>query len=216
MAEKAYLETEKGKRIACLFNPSELAVTVSSTWEGKSLPGQSAPTLEYKGGESGTMNLELFFDTTDKGTTVAAHTNQLIKLTKIDTTLPGYTQSKNNGRPPWVKFHWGSFHSFRCVINNVTVTFTYFGSDGTPLRARASLSLTQYEADDTWPAQNPTSGTPKPNASHQVQPGENLSLIAARYYGDATRWRPIADGNGITDPFRLKPGSILDIPQLER
>ena len=49
-----------------------------------------------------------------------------------------------------------------------------------------------------------------------MQPGENLSLIAARYYADATRWRPIAAANGIRDPFRLRPGSILDIPQLER
>jgi LysM repeat protein len=215
VAEKAYLETEGGTRLACLFNPSELEVTISSTWEGNTLPGQSGPTLEYRGGESGSMSLDLFFDTTDKGTTVAAYTNALIKLTQIDTTLAGYSQAANNGRPPWVKFHWGGFHSFRCVIENITITFLYFGSDGTPLRARAAMSLKQYEPDDTWPAQNPTSGTPKPSASHQVQPGENLSLIAARYYGDATKWRPIADGNGIADPFRLRPGAILDIPQLE-
>ncbi len=215
MAEKAYLETEGGTRLACLFNPTELAVTVSATWDSNTLPGQSGPTLEYTGGESGTMDLELLFDTTDKGTSVAVHTNALIKLTKIDTKLPGYAAAKNNGRPPWVKFHWGTFHSFRCVIDSVTITFVYFSAEGMPLRARASLSMTQYEPDDNWPAQNPTSGTPKPSAAHQVQPGENLSLIAARYYGDATKWRPIADGNGIRDPFRLRPGAIIDIPQLE-
>ncbi|MCU1504646.1 MAG: hypothetical protein JWM12_4000 [Ilumatobacteraceae bacterium] len=216
MAEKAYLETESGKRLACLFNPGELAVTVSASWEGDTVSGQSGPTLEFRGGNSGSMSLELFFDTTDTGKTVTSYTNELIRLTKIDTTLPGYSAAVNNGRPPWVKFHWGGFHSFRCVINTITVTFVYFAADGTPLRARASMGLTQYEPDDTWPAQNPTSGTPHPSASHQVQPGENLALIAARYYGDATKWRPIASGNGISDPFRLRPGAILDIPQLER
>lgn len=216
MAEKAYLETEGGKRISCLFNPKDLAVTVGSNWSGNPVPGQSAPNAEYGGGSAGTMNLELFFDTTDTGSSVATYTNDLIKLTKIDTTLPGYSATANNGRPPWVKFHWGTFHSFKCVITNVTVTFQYFSSSGTPLRAKASMSLMQYEPDDSWPAQNPTSGTPKPAASHQVSPGENLSLIAARYYGDATNWRPIAASNGISDPFRLRPGTILDIPQLER
>ena len=98
-------KTEGGTRIACLFNPSELEVTISSTWEGNTLPGQSGPTLEYRGGESGSISLDLFFDTTDKGTTVATYTNALIKLTKIDTTLAGYSQAANNGRPPWVKFH---------------------------------------------------------------------------------------------------------------
>ena len=88
-------------------------------------------------------------------------------------------------------------------------------SDGTPLRAKANMSLTQFEPDANWPAQNPTSGTPKPAAAHQIQPGENLALIAARYYGDATKWRPIAAGNGIADPFRLRPGAIIDIPRLD-
>jgi Contractile injection system tube protein/LysM domain len=216
MADKAYLETEGGKRLACLFNPKELSVTVGASWNDDPLGGQGGPTLEYQGGTSGTMSLELFFDTTDTGTTVASYTNDLIGLTKIDKTLPGYSQAANNGRPPWVKFHWGGFHSFRCVIESVTVTFVYFAGDGMPLRARASLGLKQFEPDDTWPAQNPTSGTPAPSAAHQIQPGENLALIAARYYDDATKWRPIAMANGIRDPFRLRPGAILDIPQLER
>ncbi|MEO5900017.1 MAG: LysM peptidoglycan-binding domain-containing protein [Ilumatobacteraceae bacterium] len=215
MAEKAYLETEGGSRIACLFNPNELSFTVAANWEGDPVGGQGGPTLEYQGGAAGSLSLELFFDTTDVGTTVAAYTNKLIALTQIDKTLPGYSAAANNGRPPWVKFHWGGFHSFRAVIGSITVTFVYFAADGTPLRARVSLSLAQYEPDDTWPSQNPTSGTPHPAAAHQVQPGENLALIAAQHYGDATKWRPIASSNGIRDPFRLRPGSILDIPHLE-
>jgi hypothetical protein len=215
MAEKAYLEVETGARISCLFNPTELQISVGSNWRDEPVPGQPGRELEFLGGQSGTMSLELFFDTTDKGQTVASHTNELIKLTKIDTSLPGYNEATNNGRPPWVKFHWGGFHSFRCVVSSLSVSFVYFAADGTPLRAKANLSLTQFEPDETWPAQNPTSGTPKPAASHQVQPGENLALIAARYYGDATKWRPIAAGNGIADPFRLRPGSILDIPRLD-
>lgn len=215
MADKAYLETETGGRINCLFNPAELQITMGAQWEGEPIPGQAIPTLRFRGGSSGTISLELFFDTTDTGAAVTTHTNALMKLTQIDTDLPGYSEAKSNGRPPWVKFHWGSFHSFRCAVTSLSITFVYFGSDGTPLRAKASVGLTQYEPDANWPAQNPTSGTPKPAAAHQVQPGENLALIAARYYGDATKWRPIAAGNGITDPFRLRPGAVIDIPRLE-
>jgi hypothetical protein len=215
MADKAYLETETGGRLACLFNPGELQITINNSWSGESIPGQPGPSLKFEGSQSGSISLELFFDTTDTGQTVTSHTNELIKLTKIDKALPGYSEAANNGRPPWVKFHWGGFHSFRCVVSSVSLTFVYFSADGTPLRAKASLGLTQYEPDETWPAQNPTSGTPKPAAAHQVQPGENLALIAARYYGDATNWRPIAASNGIVDPFRLRPGAIIDIPRLD-
>ena len=167
MAEKAQLETETGERITCLFNPSDLSLSVSASWSGSAVPGMSAPNLEYGGGESATMSLELFFDTTKTGESVATYANKLIKLTHIDTSLPGYSQASNNGRPPWVKFHWGSFHSFKAAVTSVSVNYVYFHSDGTPLRATVSLDLRQYEPEDQWPAQNPTSGTPRPNASHQ-------------------------------------------------
>ncbi|MFT3852759.1 MAG: LysM peptidoglycan-binding domain-containing protein [Ilumatobacteraceae bacterium] len=215
MAEKAYLETESGGRINCLFNPGELQISMGTDWGGEPVPGQPIPSLRFRGGQSGSISLELFFDTTDTGQAVTSHTNALIKLTQVDTSLPGYAEAKSNGRPPWVKFHWGSFHSFRCVVASLSLTFVYFAADGTPLRAKASMTLTQYEPDANWPAQNPTSGTPKPMAAHQVQPGEHLALLAARYYGDATKWRLIASGNQITDPFRLRPGAILDIPRLD-
>jgi nucleoid-associated protein YgaU len=38
-------------------------------------------------------------------------------------------------------------------------------------------------------------------------------LIAARAYGDATRWRAIAEYNGITNPLALRPGQRLMIPE---
>lgn len=211
--QKAYLETESKDRIPCLFNPAELQIGLGNSWDAAAKPGQQTPSLQYRGGESGTLGLELLFDTTADGTAVTAHTNLLIKVMQVDTRLPGYSEEQQNGRPGWVKFHWGSFHSFRCVITSLNITFTYFASDGTPLRAKVSLSLKQYMQEDSWPAQNPTSGTPAPAASHQLQPGETLDRLAARYYGDPFRWRPIAEANGITDPFALRPGIILDIPR---
>jgi len=94
------------------------------------------------------------------------------------------------------------------------VTFTYFSSAGVPLRANVSMSLTQFEAAENWGPQNPTSGTPTPTRLHQVQRGETLDRISARHYKDSTKWRLIAEANGITDPLALKPGSILSIPRL--
>ncbi len=213
--QKAYLETEGKARIPCLFNPAELALSLSNAWDSDPKPGQQTPTLQYRGGGSGTLNLELFFDTTAEGRTVTGYTDKLIKLMKVDTTLPGYSAQKQNGRPGWVKFHWGKFHSFKCVIESMSVTFTYFAANGEPLRAKVSLALKQYEHEDTWPAQNPTSGTPSPATAHTVAPGETLDRLAARYYGDPFRWRPIADANGIRDPLSLRPGRIIDIPLMD-
>ncbi len=121
------------------------------------------------------------FDTTADGTAVTTYTDKLLKLMEVDTTLAGYDAARSNGRPPWVKFHWGTtLHSFKAVVKRMDVAFTYFSSEGLPLRANVSMSLEQFEPDANWGPQNPTSGTPKPNRTHQVQVGDTLDRIAGR------------------------------------
>lgn len=215
--QRAYLETESGGRIECMFNPTTFAFATQNRWEADQVPGKNTPSLRYAGGAGGTFNLSLVFDTTADGTSVTEHTNKLLGLMKVDTELAGYDPEKSNGRPPWVKFHWGThLHSFKAVITSTNVTFTYFSSEGLPLRANVELSLEQFEPDANWGPQNPTSGTPKPKRTHQVQVGDTLDRIAARYYGDSTRWRDIAALNGIADPLDLAPGQLLSIPERSR
>jgi LysM repeat protein len=56
---------------------------------------------------------------------------------------------------------------------------------------------------------------PEPQSSpvvHMVQRGETLGAIARRYLGDASKWRIIAEANGIDDPKQLQIGQALTIP----
>lgn len=212
--QKAYLEVETGGRLDCMFNPTTFAFATQNRWESDRIPGRSTPTLRFAGGGGGTFSLSLVFDTTDTGTSVTTYTNKVLALMEVDTTLAGYDAAKNNGRPPWVKFHWGThLHSFKAVITSTNVSFTYFSAEGLPLRANVELSLEQFEPDNNWGPQNPTSGTPKPERTHQVQVGDTLDRIAARYYGDSTKWRDIATINGIADPLDLAPGRLLSVPE---
>lgn len=212
--QKAYLEVETGGRIDCMFNPEKFNFSVKNRWAPDGVQGKARPDLAYGGGEAGTFGLTLVFDTTDTGGSVARHTDKLLKLMEIDTSIKGYDRARNNGRPPWVRFHWGTdIHSYRAIITSTEVTFTYFSHEGVPLRANVTLQLLQYEREGNWGPQNPTSGTPTPNRTHQVQVGDTLDRIAGRYYGDPTRWRDIASINGIADPLDLRPGSLLAIPE---
>ena len=213
-SKKALLETEKGDTIPCLFNPAELSFSRTNSWGAPENVGKGVPTLAYQGAQSGTMSIKLFFDTTGTGDAVTTYTDQLLGLMEIDTTLPGSNENTNNARPPWVQFHWGSMYSFKAVITSASVSFSYFSSDGVPLRADVDLSLMQYQDGKAFGPQNPTSGTPHPHRAHRVQPGETLDRIAAVHYGNPTRWRLIADLNGIEDPMALRPGQVLAIPEL--
>lgn len=209
---KAFLETEGGARIPCLFNPSELALSQANGWASDMMPGRGVQTLRYTGAASGQLRLTLFFDTTDTGQAVTTHTSKIVALMEVDTDLPGSNERTNNARPPWVVFHWGDFHSFKSVVSSLELSFEYFSSTGVPLRARASMLLTQYQEDMAFGPQNPTSGTPRPHRVHRVQPGETLDRIAAMHLGDPTAWRSIAEVNGVEDPMVLQPGRLLAIP----
>ena len=47
---------------------------------------------------------------------------------------------------------------------------------------------------------------------HQIQPGESLSMVAKKYYGDYKKYNLIARYNGIEDATKVKPGQIIKIP----
>jgi len=212
--QKAFLKTEKNETIECMFNPDKFGFSMANSWESNRVPGVSSPSMRYAGGQSGTFDLDLVFDTTGTGASVTTHTNKLLKLMEVDETLPSFDASRNTGRPPWVTFHWGlNVHTFKAIITNLKVTFTYFSNEGLPLRASVQANFTQFEPDANWVRQNPTSGTPQPHRTHQVGPGDTLDRIAARYYGDATMWRQIASANGIQDPLAIRPGQIIAIPE---
>jgi hypothetical protein len=213
---KAYLETEIGDRIDCLFNPSQLIIDKKNTWFPPPVQGKDAPKLAFRRGNAGTLDMTLMLDTTDTGQPVTNYTTALLELMKVNPDLSDSSDpSSKTGRPPWVRFNWGQLISFKAVITSLKITFTFFGTDGTPLRASAAISLQQFRDEGEWPLQNPTSGTPNPHTIHQVSAGETLDRIATVRYGDPSRWRLIAEANHILDPLRIEPGTLLVIPRAE-
>lgn len=210
----AYLNTESGDRIECMFNPAELTISKSNSWNAGQAKGKNAPELRFQGGQSATMTLSLTFDTTRDGTPVTDHTDKLLNLMKVDQGLSGADRNRNSARPPWVVFHWGSTHSFKAIVDRLQLKFTYFASSGTPLRAKADMTLKQWKDEEQLPLTNPTSYTPSLHTVHRLTPGETLDRVAAAHLGDPTRWRLIADANRIQDPLSLTPGTVLAIPEL--
>lgn len=59
-----------------------------------------------------------------------------------------------------------------------------------------------------FPAPSSTESGPRV-IEHRVAEGETLGLIADNYYGDPGRAKDIAGANGVSDPDRILPGSLL-------
>ena len=48
--------------------------------------------------------------------------------------------------------------------------------------------------------------------AHRITAGDTLEQLADRYLGDATLWPALQSHNRVNSPYRLQPGSILEIP----
>jgi nucleoid-associated protein YgaU len=215
MIQHAALRTETGQTIPFQFNPAELTIAKSATWQASAAKGGNAPTLHFQGGQSGTLSLSMTLDATATGASVTEQTDTLLALLQVDRKVPGDDPQRQSGRPPWVEFHWGKLHApFRAVVERLQIKYTYFSAGGVPLRAKVDLGLKQYDDEAVQPRQNPTSYTPAPHTVHRLLPGETLDRVAARHYGDPTRWRLLAQANGIDDPLNLEAGTALAVPQM--
>jgi hypothetical protein len=218
--KKAELEIDGGETIPVLFNPTEYSITKTNTWTFKEVQGQSLPPPEFGGGAPRSITLSLLLDNSllEDSQTVKDITDKLFKMMEVDDGQPaGGTRAS----PPKVTFRWGAVDTFLAVCTSLTVTYQLFEPNGMPIRADVKLDLKQADQASTASSgsaqkgTNPTTRAMEGHGVHTVQDGDSLPSIAYRAYGDATRWRAIADANGIDNPLHVRRGTPLVVPRLE-
>jgi nucleoid-associated protein YgaU len=213
------LAPSKLKAIEVLFNPTSYSITKTVTWtpprplveRGHATHRLvNAPTLEFGGGGSRQLNLDLFFDVTEPIDgrpidDVRRRTNRIVALARIE---------RDRKRPPTCEVSWGdaptgSDFPFIGVVTNLTQRFTLFASSGKPLRATLTVAFLEF----LDPKNDQRKSDPE-DTTRIVKLGDTLSSIAAEVYRDPTLWRVIAEANRVDDPRQLEPGRTLSIPKV--
>jgi nucleoid-associated protein YgaU len=197
------VNTDTSNIIPVLFNPPEYQLQKTNQFAEIGIPGLGSSLLQFVKGDSQTLTMELFFDTTDSQLDVRVFTGQVIGLT----TLNARTHA-----PPRLLFLWGSL-VFPCVLESVTQQFDYFNTVGMPLRARLTVTFKGYDLLEDLLASIPLESADR-TKRREVKMGETLQSIAAQEYDDPRQWRPIAEANNIDNPLTLPVGRGLIIPSL--
>jgi Contractile injection system tube protein/LysM domain len=222
--QRAYIEIEGGEKLNAWFNPKEYTLARQNKWEVKPVPGAGLPNAQFGGSQPHKINIELLFDDSDAHDgNVSTITQKLLDMMEVNAQFG--SGEKNNSRPPTVKFGWGPVIWPKAVCDSVSIQYTLFRPDGTPIRAIAKLGLTQVakatakSSGGGTKRQNPAKQNPTTIAiggirSYTVRDGDSLQSIAYAAYGDPNHWRLIADANGVDDPIRLRRGQVLAIPRL--
>ncbi len=214
-----------GDKIPCQFNPTEMTLEKASQFAEINIPGLTSPLQQFVRGEAEMLSLELFFDTSDKGTGAKAES-----VTKLTDLVYSLSRIEPTGHaPPLVTFFWGDHfpgsdlptrqagqkrRSFTGIVVNVRQNFTFWSRSGVPLRAKVNLSIREYLTLSQQLEQLNLS-SPDRTHGHVLRNGETLASLAGDYYSRPSEWRRIAADNGIEDPRRLVPGTGIRVPRIE-
>ena len=204
------------------YAPAEISFSKAVQFAEVAIPGLEQPLIQFVRGDAETLNLELFFDSTQDGTggqavAVTTRVEEFHKLVRIQGDLH---------TPPLVRVSWGddfpgtamgatetAGETFTAVVLSVARRFTLFSPDGKPLRATVTLALKHYATvAEQVAAINYQSADH--TRLHVVTEGETLPLIAHDAYSDSRKWRVIAEHNGLSEVRDLVPGTRLEIPPL--
>jgi LysM repeat protein len=190
--------------IPVCFNPTEYQLQKANNFAEIAIPGLESPPIQFVRGAAEKMTAELLVDTSSTLDDVREmYVDQLRALMDLNRDLHA---------PPVVRFVWDT-QVFRGVIDSLNVTYVLFTSDGTPLRAKLSLSLKEYRPVAIQIKENPTA-SPNFEKTYVVQRGDTLSGISYAVYRDPSEWRAIAELNQIQDPRSIAPGTVLRLPSL--
>lgn len=203
LAKARIVVEHTGRAIEVMFNPEEYSLNKDNNFASQSIPGLSSPVLQFVNGNLRTLEMELFFDTTDARTDVRSETQKIVDLLKIDSDLHA---------PPVLRVAWGSLH-LRCVLARANQKFVKFLEDGRPTRARITVSFSEF-IDPEREAKEVNRQTADFSKVYVVKRGDTLTGIAFRFYDNPALWRPIAIANGIGAPRALVPGQELRVPAL--
>jgi hypothetical protein len=186
-----------------MFNPEEYSLNKDNNYASQAIPGLTSPLLQFVHGNLQTLDMELFFDTFEAQVDVRSQTALIFNLLAINSDLH---------TPPVLRVTWGTL-DFHCVLAKVNQKFIRFFKDGRPGRARLTVTFNEY-LDAAMQVAQANLQSPDFSKAYVVKQGDTLSSIAANFYEDATKWRPIALANLIVNPRSITPGQEIQVPPL--
>lgn len=196
-----------GQEITVLFNPNQLSIAKSVNWREAPTAQRDVPASQHTHADPARLTMDLFFDTYEAGTDVREHTDRIAYLMTVE-------KHGHMHRPPICRLFWGRAGMFfQGVLENLNQRFSLFLEDGWPVRATLGCTFKEWRGDEEE-ARRQNRQSADVVKTHLLRRGDTLSGIAFAEYNDPALWRPIAEANGIADPFSLPYGRLLVIPTL--
>lgn len=203
------------------FNPDKIDFSRSASVSNRSSMTATSPTPQ---GGTGAIVKSVkppqitLSDLVIEGLTTKLRCDQLLRWMSPFSGIPGLgalTGSTQKSVLPTVTFCWGPpmvAFLYQVRIINCKISYVRFNQMGMPIRAKVTLTMQEVPSLLASLPTNPTSGGLAGRRTHTVTDGDTLQSIAVTTYGRPGLWRRIAEVNRIADPTRLRPGTVVYLP----
>lgn len=186
--------------------------TSGGGWVEVARPKRKALT-EWVGYGPYRMTIPILFDGHATDRSVEPELEILRRMMRVPTPATGEpVVLRLEGPVPMTQLRW--------VIDDIETGQQLRAPSGHRTRVFQTVTLVEHiPADVVVYRQSPAkaaadrqSSASKTSKTYTVKSGDTLSAIAARQLGSPSKWKQIADLNGIRDPNRLQVGQTLRLP----
>lgn len=193
-----------------MFNPFEYAITKSVQYTKTPQMGKNMPGFAYQSGGARSLQLTLYFDTSDTLESVENHTKKLWKLVEVDESA--VVANTNMSSPPQIAFIWEKLE-FKAFVTQMSQKFTLFTKDGKPIRCVVTMTLEEGVPAPEGQTQEPgATSTTQQNAPVTATAGQRPDNVVAQNGGNPNNTRQVMEANNVNDPLNMPPGTTLNQP----
>lgn len=207
--DEDFQQTFKGKPYSVMINPDSIKWNRSIEYSEKNVPDSPWPSQKYKNTPSEKLSFDIVIDCT--GLVNDTRTDLMSEVNALKEIIYSYNGSKH--RPNFVQVQWGKDITFQGVLTGFDTSYTLFRPDGSPLRAKLSLSFSRYVSAKTAAKM---AHKQSPDVSHRivVEQGMTLPQLCQNIWNDDSYYVQVAQYNDLNKFRNLRGGELIIFPPL--
>jgi hypothetical protein len=200
-----------GNPYSFMINPDNIKIQKGIEYNEQQAPATSSTSQKYKSTPSDKLNFEIVIDCT--GIVDPQRIDMAKEIKALETIIYNYNGKIH--RPNFVKIQWGQNITFNGVLTSIDISYTLFKPDGSPLRAKISLSFSQYISPKTVTM---TDAPTSPDLTHIVNVNDGMSLpqLCLQIWDDDSQYVQVAKFNNLNKFRNLKGINKLIFPPLNK
>tara|TARA_R110002020_G_scaffold83108_3_gene205919 strand:- start:37214 stop:37891 length:678 start_codon:yes stop_codon:yes gene_type:complete len=203
-------QNASGKEMVIPINPNKFSRNVAIQYNEEQEQGTQGNNAKYSSTPPEETQFEFVFD----------HSGVIANSRKVEEdvkTFKELTYEVNGGihRPNFLQLIWGNALDFKCILKSLTVNYTLFKPDGTPIRANLSATFMHVVEEERRAAEQSNSS---PDLTHvrYSKEGDSLPLMTYAIYKNAALYPYVAKYNGLTNFRKLEPNTRIVFPPIDR